>query len=430
MRILQLIPGTGSFLCGSCLRDTTLARAMRRRGHLVDVVPLYLPLRLEAEDADARAPVMMGGVNVWLRHESALFRRIPRSLTGWLDTGTFLQPAGRKSQWTDPRDLGPLTVSTLEGIEGPLAGEVEALVEALNARERPDVILLSNAMLAGLAGPLARRIERPVVCTLQGEAPFLDSLPLPHRERAWDVLRRRADDVSRFLAVSGAYGREMSDRLGFGTDRCRVVWNGIDVDGFAPAAPPSAPPAIPTIGYLARMCAEKGLRTLIEAFCLLVDRDDAPPDLRLRVAGVRLASDESFVEDCIRRLREAGCEDRVEIRPNVSREEKIELLRSSSVLSVPATYGESFGLYVLEAWACGVPVVQPRHGAFPELIEPVDGGTLCEPDDPASLAEALFEMLTDGDRRERQGAAGRAAVLDRFTSDHMAARVEQAIHGL
>ena len=69
-----------------------------------------------------------------------------------------------------------------------------------------------------------------------------------------------------------------------------------------------------------------------------------------------------------------------------------------SLLSVPATYGESFGLYLLEAMASGVPVVQPRHAAFPEILEKTGGGILCEPDDPSSLAEGLEELLSDQPR--------------------------------
>jgi glycosyltransferase involved in cell wall biosynthesis len=67
--------------------------------------------------------------------------------------------------------------------------------------------------------------------------------------------------------------------------------------------------------------------------------------------------------------------------PNISREKKQEFLQSLSVFSVPARYGEAFGLYLLEAWATGLPVVQPRHAAFPELIEATLGGVVCTPED-------------------------------------------------
>jgi glycosyltransferase involved in cell wall biosynthesis len=110
----------------------------------------------------------------------------------------------------------------------------------------------------------------------------------------------------------------------------------------------------------------------------------------------------------------------VEIRPNLPAAEKRAFLQTLSVLSVPATYGEAFGLYVLEALASGVPVVQPRHGAFPELVEATGGGVLCAPDDPAALAAALEEVLGTPGRAAELGARGRAAVVARFDVEHMA----------
>jgi glycosyltransferase involved in cell wall biosynthesis len=87
---------------------------------------------------------------------------------------------------------------------------------------------------------------------------------------------------------------------------------------------------------------------------------------------------------------------------------------------VPATYGESFGLYVIEALAAGVPVVQPRHAAFPELIEATGGGLLCEPDDPESLAAAVEELLGDPQTARTIGAQGRKVVEERFNVTRMA----------
>ena len=73
MRFMFLTPGTGHFYCGSCLRDNTLAGALRRGGHDVSVVPLYLPLMLEEQTPeDAAAPVHMGGINMYLQQKTRL----------------------------------------------------------------------------------------------------------------------------------------------------------------------------------------------------------------------------------------------------------------------------------------------------------------------------------------------------------------------
>ena len=89
-------------------------------------------------------------------------------------------------------------------------------------------------------------------------------------------------------------------------------------------------------------------------------------------------------------------------------------------LSVPTTYREPKGLYVLEALANGVPVVQPRHGSFPELIEATGGGLLVNPDDPEDLARGLYDLLNDRDLRERLGRQGKEVVHSRFTAANMA----------
>ncbi len=90
------------------------------------------------------------------------------------------------------------------------------------------------------------------------------------------------------------------------------------------------------------------------------------------------------------------------------------------MLSVPTTYREPKGLYVLEALANGVPVVQPRHGSFPELIEATGGGLLVNPDDPADLARALRRLMEDRTLAEELGRKGREVVHERFTADQMA----------
>jgi glycosyltransferase involved in cell wall biosynthesis len=195
-----------------------------------------------------------------------------------------------------------------------------------------------------------------------------------------------------------------------------VVYNGIRLDGFEPR---QTTPRQPVIGYLARMCEAKGLDDLVEAFVLL-QRRDAMKDVRLSVAGSMTSTDEPFVERLKERLRGAGIESKAVFRPNVSREEKLEFLQDISVLSVPATYGESFGLYLIEAWAAGIPVVQPRHAVFPELIELTGAGLLHEPDDPSSLADRLEELLSDQTRLLDMGRLGRRAVERHFTAEAMA----------
>lgn len=418
MRFLLLTPGTGHFYCGSCLRDNALGSALVRLGHEVDVVPLYLPLVLEHGAESAR--VQMGGINMYLQQKSRLARRLPRWLADLLDSPGLLRWASRRGNLTQARDLGAMTLSMLQGERGRQAAEVEKLTQWLAAKtERPDVIAISNAMLCGVVRPLKQAIDRPVVASLQGEAPFLDALPAPFSTQAWQVLRERAADIDVFVPVSHSYGALMRERLGLDQGRVRVVYNGIDERDWRDDPGRLAARRPRTIGYLARMCRDKGLHTLVEAFVQL-KASGRCDDVRLRVAGARLSEDGALVADLQRQLRAGGCADAVDWLPNIDRATKLAFLRTLSVLSVPATYGESFGLYVLEAMASGVPVVQPRHGAFPELLEATGGGVLCAPDDPAALAAALEELLFDDERAQALADRGRRAVFANFTAERMA----------
>ena len=80
MNILQITPGAGKMYCGNCFRDNALVAALRREGHDVLMVPLYLPLTLDEDDQSAGTPIFFNGVNVYLGQSSSFYRRAP----GWI----------------------------------------------------------------------------------------------------------------------------------------------------------------------------------------------------------------------------------------------------------------------------------------------------------------------------------------------------------
>ena len=155
----------------------------------------------------------------------------------------------------------------------------------------------------------------------------------------------------------------------------------------------------PVLGYFARMCREKGLDTLVDAYLLLKKRD-AGKNLRLHVGGGCSPTDKPFVEEQRRKLAAAAALADAQFFSNIDHAAKIAFYQSLTVFSTPALYGEAFGLYVIEALAVGVPIVQPRHAAFPELIEATGGGLLCEPGDPRALADAIESLLRDQIRHQ------------------------------
>jgi glycosyltransferase involved in cell wall biosynthesis len=134
------------------------------------------------------------------------------------------------------------------------------------------------------------------------------------------------------------------------------------------------------------------------------------------------AGDEAYVESLKAKLQAAGCGGDAEFHANVSRDEKAAFLRRCTLLSVPAHIGEAFGLYIAEAWAAGVPVVQPRCAAFTELIEATGAGILCEPGSADALADAWEKLLADPAKARELGARGRAAVEREFSLARMAER--------
>ena len=420
MRVVQLIPGTGTFHCGTCLRDHALARALRRAGHDVLLTPLYLPLVLE-HDEDAGGPVFFGGINVYLQEKTRLFRHTPTWLDRWLDAPALLRWLANRSGMTRASELGDLTISMLRGEEGRQGKELDRLTDWLAEQPEPDVILLATGLLVGMARRIKEAIDVPVVCTLQGEDTFLDALPPPQRDEAWRNFAQRSQDVDQFVGVSAYYGETMTRRLGLPDDRVHVVHNGIDLEDLEPA---SSTPAVPILGYLAQMNHSKGVDTLVEAYVLLRRRGRIK-DLRLRIAGAVTRNDERLVHVLQERLRSEGLAGDVEFLPNIDRSTKADFLRTLSVFSVPATYGEAFGLYVLEALACGIPVVQPRHGAFEELLNITGGGILCEPDDVPALAEAIERTLLDLGQARAHAAQAREVVIEKFNTDRMARDVVQ-----
>jgi glycosyltransferase involved in cell wall biosynthesis len=443
VNIVQLTPGAGAMYCGGCLRDNALVAALRKLGHQALMVPLYLPLTLDEQDQSADAPVFFGGISVYLQQKAAFFRSAPGWLRDVFASRRLLTWAAGKAAKTRPTELGELTLSMLRGEEGNQARELEALIAWLKTQPQTDVVSLSNALLVGMARRLKAELRVPIACALQGEDWFLDSLPESHRAACWQMLAERAAEVDRFVAPSRYFGDLMRERLGLAADRVQVVPNGINLEGYAAEGQkPDGQKADgrwqmadgkedrpPTLGFFARMCPEKGLDTLVEAYVRLRQRGRVG-QLKLRVGGSCGPADAAFVETLRGRLQANGLLGDVEFHPNLDRAAKLEFLRSLTVFSVPASYGEAFGLYIIEALAAGVPVVQPRTAAFPELIEATGGGVLCAAGGAQALAEAVEELLLNPEKARGLGKAGQSVVFQRFSAEAMARATLQAYAGL
>ncbi len=413
MRILSLAAGAAGMYCGSCLRDNALAAELVARGHDVTLIPLYTPLITDERNV-TRPEVLFGGINVYLQQYSSIFRRLPTFLSKLLDRPGLISAFADRSVSTDPRLLGDMTISMLEGRDGVLRKEFEKLIDWVRAEPAPDIVNLPNSLLIALARPLREALGRPVCCTLSGEELFLSQLLEPYRTKAMALLRKQAaGEVSRFVAVSEYSARFMADFLRVPAERISVVPLGVSADEFAGPRPVRAADPF-RVGYFARVAPEKGLHVLADAF-IRFRRNEPSALARLDIAGYLAAADKPYLAGVQEQIARAGLSADVAYHGVVDRPGKIAFLKTLDVLSVPATYDEPKGLFLLEALASGTAVLQPRRGSFTEVVETTGGGLLVAPDDRDALAEGLATLWRDRTRTARLGLQGQAGVGEHYT---------------
>ena len=408
--------------CGSCLRDNALATELIARGHDVSLLPVYTPT-LTDEPNVSRDKVFFGGISVYLEQHLPFFRHTPKWLDRVWDSRLMLNLASRRSISTSPRTLGELTVSMLKGNEGFQRKEIQKLVEWLRHEGAPDIISLPYTLLIGLAQPIKEALGRPICCTLQGEDLFLEGLQEPYRSESKKLIRGNVKYIDAFIAVSNYYADFMPDYLDIPREKIRVVPLGIKLDGYNRKS--AKPDGVFTVGFFARVAPEKGLHVLADAYRRLRARGELT-NARLEVAGYLAPEHKTYLSDIEREMIEAGYGDEFHYRGVLNREEKIAFLQTLDVLSVPATYDEPKGIFLLEAMACGVPVVQPRRGGFTEVVETTGGGELVEPDNPDSLAAGILKLARDTRLAERLGQCGLENVRKHFNVSIMADRALEA----
>jgi glycosyltransferase involved in cell wall biosynthesis len=420
VKILSITAGAAGMYCGSCLRDNAQAVELLARGHQVTLLPLYTPTNPDEQNV-SRKRILFGGISIYLQQYAPLFRRLPRFLDRLWDSPWLIGAVAKRSISTDPRLLGELTVSTLEGENGVLRREYDKLVDWLAGEPVPDVVNIPNTLLIGLAAPLKRALKRPVVCTLQGEDLFLEGLVEPYRTRAIELIQRQVPDVDRFLSVSDYYVPVMAKMLAIPAARIAVVPLGITLEGYARAEARGTEHAF-RVGYFARISPEKGLQELADAYVRLRAKGPSVP-MRLEAAGYLAAAQAPYLDGVKRTLDAAGLAGEFTYHGAVDRAGKIAFLRSLDVLSVPAPYEEPKGTFLLEAMAAGVPVVQPRRGAFPEIVDKTGGGVIVAPGDAEALADALLALANDRVRLAELGRRAYDGVREHYSIKHSVDRL-------
>jgi glycosyltransferase involved in cell wall biosynthesis len=428
MKIAHIIPGSGgSFYCGNCMRDSKYIRALKDLGHQVIKVPLYLPIFDDAHDLD-EVPVFYGAVNLYLKQQFPIFRHMPAFVEHALDSKGVLEMAARKAGSTRAKGLEEMTISMLLGEDGNQKEELERLADWLADEAKPDVVHLSNALLLGLARQIKKRMNATVVCSLQDEDVWVDAMSDQYRQKVWDLMSERGKDVDVFIPVSNYFASEIHQRMTIPESKMQTVHLGVDLSDYT-SKPVSEKG--PMIGYLSRTCEENGLAVLVDAFILL-RKDPKYSSVQLKITGGKTGDDLAFIKEQKRKIAKAKLDTDVFWVDEFEGNDRQKFFDSVRLVSVPVLNGEAFGLYMLEAMASGVPMVQPALGAFSEVIEISGGGVVYGENKPENLAKALGELIYDDARLQELSLAGIAGVKAHFDIHTQARKMmvvyEQVLH--
>lgn len=411
MKIINIVPGFGgAFYCGNCLRDSGFTKALKETGHEAHTLPIYLPLFADDSQNDKEVPVFYGAVNIYLKQNYKLFRKMPKWLYRFFDSSPILKFAAKKSGSTRASGLEEMTMSMLQGHEGYQKEELQMLIDYLRDHEKPDVVHLSNALLLGLAHKIKTELNIPVVCSLQDEDVWIDPMEKSWQERMWKQMEENAKDVAAFIAVSDYFAELMKKNMNIPDEKIHVVHIGIDSEKHNYNSPKLNPPVI---GYLSRMNEENGFAVLIDAFISLKDNTEFK-NSKLRVTGGKTSDDDRFIKKQMAKLKKRGYENDIEFYTGFSSSVAADFFTTLTVLTVPVLKGEAFGLYQLEAMASGIPTVQPALAAFPEIARVSGGGVVYEPNTAEALSEKWAEVFSDPEKLKQMSLNGRQSVSDKF----------------
>lgn len=415
------------------MHDNALAKAMRRLGDDVLLQPVYTPIRTDETDI-ASEQVFLGGIQVYLLQQFPLLRLAPRFMRSWMDRPGIIRAATRRAVGTDPAKLGKLTLSMLRGEHGRQAGEIERLVRWLESEVQPDAIILSNLLIGGMIPVIARRLpDTKIVVVLQGDDIFLDQLPENVRREAIGLCSELAGEVDTFVTYSRFYRDKMSRLLGIPPSKFEIHPLSIDLQPFLDPLPEGSPlnvrldksPGEFRVGYFARIAPEKGLHVLVDAFTKLA-ADRSCDHITVHAAGWLGDHHQPYLDEIHEKAKTANLTPRFVYHGSPTLAEKVALMRTFDLLSVPAPYEDPKGLFLLEAMAAGVPVLQPAHGAFVELIQATGGGECFSPQDSDALPKKIVKLSQDRDRLTDLKTVCKETIRNHHSIESAAARMRAA----
>ena len=387
MNLLHVIPYYAPAWAygGSVRAATELTRALVHAGHRVTV------LTTDTLSPTERAPVLretLDGVEVMR------VRNLSNALRGRLNLST-------------PRGMAATARLLI----------IERQIDLVHCHELRTV---ENLLVA----PVVKALGVPLVVSPHGTLPT--STGRPTFKRAWDRLLGgrllpRCDAVIALTRDEAAEARALW--AGRGVDvPIHIVPNGVHLDEFAALPAKDAARARwnlgegPVVLFLGRLHARKGLHLLLPAFAGALQR---VPDARLLIAG----PDEGMLTALQAQARGLALGERVLFTGLLTGPDRLAALAAADLFALPAE-GEGFSMAVLEALACGLPVLLTPGCHFPEVAEAGAGVVVAREVEP--LREALIALLRDANRRAAMGQAARALIAERFTWPQIVAQMEAA----
>lgn len=409
MKIAYIIPGTGgAFYCENCIRDCAFISGLTALGHQVTTLPMYLQPNNEG-GTQSISPIFFGAIRLYLQVHITWLRKIPYSILRFLDHPYLLKLAANLAGSTRASGHEELTLSVLRGHNGPHAQEFVRLVTWITKKVKPDLIIISNAFLLGIATTVKAYCRTPVICLLQDEHIWVDSCAHEYQSIIWHTIAKQSRYSDLFLTHSHWFADKTKLLTGISS---HVIPFGIDVSRYTKSAIPNSDLLI---GYLGRMSMDLGMGILSEAFTKLVKHRFSSP-LGLAFCGGFTHDDQSFVKKSLKEVSHKG---KVIVQSDFGLASRVAFLAPLTLLSVPARQYMSCAPFIVEALACGVPVVQPDQGGFSEIVKATGGGLLYSPNNPDTLGGTLESLLKDKKKRMKLSKNGHQAVLKKYNNTIM-----------
>jgi glycosyltransferase involved in cell wall biosynthesis len=419
MNIIQIIPGSGgSFYCGNCLRDSKYVDALRKQGHQVVKIPMYLPLFSDEHDI-TDIPIFYGAISTYMKQVYPIFRKMPDWMEKMLNSKPMMKMAASMAGSTRAKGLEDMTISMLLGEQGEQKEELDKMVDWIVEHCKPDIIHISNALLLGLARRLKEKTGVPVLCSLQDEDVWVDAMQPQFQQKIWDLMHERAEDVDALVAVSNYFADEIKKRMSLTNEKIHTFYLGVDAEDYK-YIPVNEKPR--NVGYISRMCHKDGFDIVIDAF---IDLKKKPgfEDVKLIATGGLTGDDKKFLKEQKLKIKDNNLEDSFEIIEEFEGDARHNFFKKVALVSVPVRIGEAFGMYLLESMASGIPVVQPALGAFPEITEKSRGGVTYSPNTPNKLSETWAELFSNPEKLKKLSRDGYDGTKKYFNIHNHAAEI-------